>query len=269
MVISTGTTVPIILAVRALYSLQKAIIFKPCWPRAGPTGGAGLALPAWICSLTTAFTFLAILTNPPPQIITAQHYCRARIGRWLHPFNLQKVYFYWRLAAKHADQHAHAGAVGINGIHCAHKVLKRSLDDAHFLPFSKADLDLGRFGFHALEDFVDFFLAQRNGLGARPHEIGHARSIAHHIPGVVVHYHFDEDVAGEDAPLGSPALSVSQLHLFLGWHDHLENLVLHPHRLDAVLQILFDFVLVSGVAVNDVPSRIGVARRGFLSSRFS
>src|SRR5512136_386969 len=79
MVISTGTTVPIMDAVRALYSLQKAIIFRPCWPKAGPTGGAGLALPAWICSLTTAFTFLAILTNPPPQIITA-HNLRAKSG---------------------------------------------------------------------------------------------------------------------------------------------------------------------------------------------
>ena len=30
----------------ALYSLQNAAIFTPCWPNAGPTGGAGVALPA-------------------------------------------------------------------------------------------------------------------------------------------------------------------------------------------------------------------------------
>ncbi len=59
--ISTGTMEPAIEAVRSLYSLQKAIILTPCWPRAEPTGGAGLAFPAGICSLITALTFFAIL----------------------------------------------------------------------------------------------------------------------------------------------------------------------------------------------------------------
>ena len=29
-----------------------AAMLTPCWPRAGPTGGAGVALPAGICSFT-------------------------------------------------------------------------------------------------------------------------------------------------------------------------------------------------------------------------
>ena len=60
-VISTGITVPAWLAVRALYSLQKAMMLTPCWPSAGPTGGAGLALPAMICNLTIALTFFAMM----------------------------------------------------------------------------------------------------------------------------------------------------------------------------------------------------------------
>src|SRR4249919_2506126 len=36
------------------------MMLTPCWPSAGPTGGAGLALPAWICSLIVVRTFLAI-----------------------------------------------------------------------------------------------------------------------------------------------------------------------------------------------------------------
>ena len=50
-VISTGRIVswP---CVRALNSLQKAMMLIPCGPRAVPTGGAGFALPAGICSLT-------------------------------------------------------------------------------------------------------------------------------------------------------------------------------------------------------------------------
>src|SRR5688572_18317669 len=33
------------------------MMLTPCWPRAGPTGGAGVARPALICSLTTAASF--------------------------------------------------------------------------------------------------------------------------------------------------------------------------------------------------------------------
>src|SRR5262245_59760359 len=37
--------------VLALKALQKSIMLTPCWPKAGPTGGAGVAFPAGICSL--------------------------------------------------------------------------------------------------------------------------------------------------------------------------------------------------------------------------
>src|SRR5256885_5509532 len=52
---------PSSLAVRALKFLQKSMIFTPCWPRAGPTGGAGVALPAGICNFTWPITFFAIM----------------------------------------------------------------------------------------------------------------------------------------------------------------------------------------------------------------
>src|SRR5215475_1973186 len=45
----------------ALNALQKSMMFTPCCPSAGPTGGAGVALPAGICSLTCPITFFAIL----------------------------------------------------------------------------------------------------------------------------------------------------------------------------------------------------------------
>src|SRR5688572_3426439 len=53
-------------AVRSLYSLQKFMIATPCWPKAGPIGGAGVALPAAICNFTYARTRLAIL---PPRFL--------------------------------------------------------------------------------------------------------------------------------------------------------------------------------------------------------
>src|SRR3954470_5068298 len=44
-------------SVWALYALTNSMMLTPCWPSAGPTGGAGVAAPAWICSLMTAASF--------------------------------------------------------------------------------------------------------------------------------------------------------------------------------------------------------------------
>src|SRR6516164_5938112 len=57
---TTGMTMPGWSLVAALNSLQKPMMFTPCWPRAGPTGGAGLAWPAGICNLICPVIFFAI-----------------------------------------------------------------------------------------------------------------------------------------------------------------------------------------------------------------
>ena len=59
-VTTAGTMSPTCEAVRALYSFTKPIMLTPCCPSAGPTGGAGVAFPASICSFTIALTFFAI-----------------------------------------------------------------------------------------------------------------------------------------------------------------------------------------------------------------
>src|SRR6476469_6994867 len=57
MVISTGMTLPRMDSVWALYALQKSMMLTPCGPRAVPTGGAGVAAPAWSWTLTSAAIF--------------------------------------------------------------------------------------------------------------------------------------------------------------------------------------------------------------------
>src|SRR3954468_4992053 len=44
-------TLPRCASVAALYCLQNSMMLTPCWPSAGPTGGAGVAAPALIWSL--------------------------------------------------------------------------------------------------------------------------------------------------------------------------------------------------------------------------
>ena len=62
-VITTGIVRPASFFVRSLNSFVNAPMLTPCWPRAGPTGGAGVALPAGICNLMIPVTFCATFVN--------------------------------------------------------------------------------------------------------------------------------------------------------------------------------------------------------------
>src|SRR4051794_12200015 len=50
-------TFPRIGSVWALYALQNSMMLTPWGPSAVPTGGAGVAAPAWSCTLTSAAIF--------------------------------------------------------------------------------------------------------------------------------------------------------------------------------------------------------------------
>src|SRR5580698_729180 len=59
---TTGMIRPAIslFCVRALNCLQNSMMLTWAWPRAGPTGGAGVALPASIWSFTCVCTFFVV-----------------------------------------------------------------------------------------------------------------------------------------------------------------------------------------------------------------
>src|SRR3954466_9743908 len=63
-VMTTGIVVPMSFAVWALNALTNSMMLMPCWPRAGPTGGAGEAWPPGACSLMVVRTFLAMIAFP-------------------------------------------------------------------------------------------------------------------------------------------------------------------------------------------------------------
>ena len=72
-VISTGMIRPFSCAVWALNAFVNSTMLTPCWPSAGPTGGAGFACPPGICSLMSVRTFFAIGVRaerlaPPPVL---------------------------------------------------------------------------------------------------------------------------------------------------------------------------------------------------------
>src|SRR6266567_2983212 len=57
----------------ALNVLQNSMMLRPRWPRAGPIGGDGLALPAGTCSLIIPTIFFAISYSLVPLARAARN----------------------------------------------------------------------------------------------------------------------------------------------------------------------------------------------------
>src|SRR3990172_9548586 len=150
-------------AVFSLYSLQKAMMLTPCWPRAGPTGGAGFALPASIWSLMMARTFFATL-------------------QLLH---LEEVQLHRRLPSEEGDQHLHLSLLQVEVVHLADEVLERAVHNAHVLADAEAYLNPRLLYPHLAQDAPDLFLLQRHRPVAGADEAGDARRVAHDEPGAV------------------------------------------------------------------------------------
>ena len=85
-------------------------------------------------------------------------------------------------------------------------------------------------------------------------EAGDARRVADDEPGLGVEDHLHEHVARVDLPLHGVSLALADLDLVLHRDEDLEDLVLHAHRLDAVLEVRLDLVLVARVRVDHVPA---------------
>src|SRR3989304_961266 len=103
---TTGITRPSISLpeVLALKALQKSMILTPCCPKAGPTGGAGVAFPAGICNLTCPATFLlldgATAISDSSSLLPKTHFRTP-----LQLLHLQEIQFDRRRTAENGDHH--------------------------------------------------------------------------------------------------------------------------------------------------------------------
>src|SRR5712691_7162035 len=108
MVTTTGSISPSCEAVWALNPLQKSMMFTPCWPSAGPTGGAGVAFPAGMCSLMYPVIFF--------------------ISDLLH---LQELELDGSRAPEDRHHHLESGSVFVHFLDLAREVGERAVHDPH------------------------------------------------------------------------------------------------------------------------------------------
>src|SRR5580692_1381904 len=105
-------TLPRWLSVAALYCLTKSMMLTPCGPSAVPTGGAGVAAPAFSCTLTIAatFFFLGAISGSLPH-------CLVRCRNSLDLADLLERKLNWRLTAEDRHQYLQLLRVGVDLVH--------------------------------------------------------------------------------------------------------------------------------------------------------
>src|SRR2546421_595898 len=241
-VISTGVIRPFWSAVWALNALQNSMMFTPCWPSAGPTGGAGFACPPGIWSLMIVRIFLAIAI----PLVELLHVVESDLDR--------------HLPLEDVDHDLELLAVGVDVRDLAVEVRERAGRDLDRL--AELELDLrarGRLSAGTrVEDSVDLGLGERNRLRAGADEPGDARRVLHDRPGVVVQVHVHEHVARQHALLGLHLLPVLRLDHLLGRDDDAPEPLALVHGLDPVLEVGLHLVLVPGIRVDHIPAKHSV-----------
>src|ERR1044071_7501933 len=110
---------PSSLAVLALKALQKSMMLTPAWPRAGPTGGAGGAVPGggWSMIQPTTFFISPCLRGAPSQLL-----------------DLQEVQLHRCRPAEDGDHHLQGVAVEVHLLHHSLEVGEEPVHDPHTLP---------------------------------------------------------------------------------------------------------------------------------------
>src|SRR4029453_12056949 len=131
------------------------------------------------------------------------------------------------------------------------------------------DTVLGRLDAHVPQDLLDLGLGERDRLTPDTRDVGpadearDARGVPDDEPAVRAEEHLDQPVARIPLPLDGVPLALADLDLVLHRDEYLEDLVLHTHRLDAVLEVGLDLVLVARIRVDHVPALLwGPGLRG-------
>src|SRR5713226_6475549 len=202
----------------ALNALQNSMMLRPRWPKAGPIGGDGLALPAGTCSLIMPTIFFAILFPHPPRRRPGpmppslrplnpgsrlSPGCSPRLRRGSHLLDLRIFELDRRRPAEDRHRDLDPRLLVVDLLDDAVERGERPVGDAHLL----ADLEGDR-GLRPLDAFLDLphdprrlVLADRRGAAAAAEKAGDLGGVLDEMPGLVVEVHLDQDVAREELAL--------------------------------------------------------------------
>jgi hypothetical protein len=169
----------------------------------------------------------------------------------------KKLQFNWSGPSENRDRDAQAALLVVHVFHGALEVGERAVLHAHHLADLEQHLGLGLLHAlaHLLHDRLDLLFGDRGGLGGgAADEARDLVGVLHQVPGVVVHLHLDQHVAGKELALRHVLLAALHLDDLLHRHEDLAELVGHARAVDAVLERLAHGLLEARIRVHHVPA---------------
>src|SRR3954464_2678043 len=119
----------------ALNCLQNSMMLMPAWPRAGPTGGAGVALPASICSFTCPVSFFGAIGSVSRFYLLVSDLLRQDL------FDLAELQLHRSGTSEDGDHDGDLFLVIIDVVHHAVKCGERAFGDANILVLLELHLE--------------------------------------------------------------------------------------------------------------------------------
>src|SRR3989338_8456373 len=171
----------------------------------------------------------------------------------LEPLHLVCFELHGRFATEHGDEYLYFAAIFVDFTYFAFEILERTVDNDDRVTLTEIDGVADGLAGGALQDFFDFFAAERHCLIRSTNKASHLRRVAHDAPCLIGRDHLHEHVALEKFFLYLGLAAVLDANLFLGRYDDIEDSVLHAKGLDALLQIARDRIFVARVCVDRVP----------------
>src|ERR1051325_2942781 len=127
------------------------------WPSAGPTGGAGVALPASICNLTDVCTFFGAICRYPDLFFYVTQALPPVLDSLRYFLYLPKLQLDRGCAAENRDHHLERLAIFVDLVHGAIEVGERPIGNSDSLVLLELHPDLGfvlAYG-HPIDNLVD------------------------------------------------------------------------------------------------------------------
>src|SRR5436190_8056465 len=180
----------------------------------------------------------------------------------LELLDLQEVQLDRRLAAEDADQDLDLVPLRVDLVDRADELGERPVGDPDALALREGHPVFRCLDAHLAEDLLDLGLVERDRLAADAGDVRAADEardawrVADDEPAVRVEGHFDQHVARVHLLLDGVPLALADLDLVLHRDEDLEDLVLHAHRLDPVLEVGLDLVLIARVRVDHIPALV-------------
>ena len=172
----------------------------------------------------------------------------------LQLLDLQSVEFDGSFATKHGNHDFEFAFLSVDFGDGAFEAFEWTINNGNNLSHFVVDGVFGVFYAHALLDFGDFLLGNWGGLGAVTDEAGDARGVADDIPSFVRQAHFNQDVALENLAVNDFTFTVFDFDTLFLWYDGVEDLTLEFGATDALIDAFGDFILVTAIGTDSVPS---------------